>query len=137
MPISTAVCPPIIIEQGYVAIEPNGSEVRIRRANDYHTLTVKSGGSLERSEHEVPMSQEQFNVLWPTTLGRRITKQRFQVPLGDNTAELDIYQEAHLGLAIVEVEFATRGLAKQFTPPTWFGKEVTHDITYKNRHLAS
>jgi CYTH domain-containing protein len=37
---------------------------------------------------------------------------------------------------VAEVEFPSQKEAKEFHLPTWFGKEVTDDITYTNRYLA-
>jgi adenylate cyclase len=39
-------------------------------------------------------------------------------------------------LRSAEVEFKTSKQAKAFSPPDWFGKEVTEDEEYKNAHLA-
>ena len=51
------------IEQGYLALDPNGKEVRLRNSNGVYSLTVKSSGTLSREEFEVQLSQEQFDQL--------------------------------------------------------------------------
>ena len=58
---------PLSIEQGYLALEAGGQEVRLRKSDDRYWLTVKSTGSLVRKEHEVPITPEQFQALWPAT----------------------------------------------------------------------
>ena len=68
------------IEQGYVAIDPDGTEVRIRRRDGASTLTVKSGGGLARVEEELAIGDAAFARLWPLTAGRRIEKVRHVIP---------------------------------------------------------
>jgi CYTH domain-containing protein len=127
---------PVTVLQGYLAIEEDGTEVRIRRMGGRLFLTVKRGGGMVRTELETEIDLEQFEELWPGTEGRRIEKSRHAVPLGDLTAEVDVYAGRLAGLISVEVEFASREEAARFDPPAWFGREVTHDERYKNRNLA-
>jgi CYTH domain-containing protein len=126
------------IDQGYLAIGADGSEVRLRRRAGRHTLTVKSGGGLTRSESEIELSAEQFEQLWPATETRRLEKVRYEIPVADAglTIELDIYTGSLDGLIVAEVEFQGEAAAGEFTPPGWFGQEVTADEAYKNRRLA-
>lgn len=125
------------IEQGYLAVEPGGTEVRLRRRAGHCWLTAKSGRGLVRHELEVELSAEQFNELWPATEGRRLEKTRRVLPLEAGIAiELDEYGGAHAGLRVVEVEFPDENVAREFTPPDWFGAEVTGDERYANQRLA-
>ena len=124
------------IVQGYVAIEPGGTEVRLRRKGQRYFLTVKSSGSLERSEGEIELEPKRFSELWPFTEGRRVEKVRYSIPLGDQLVELDVYEGALEGLATAEVEFATPEASRGFEPPPWFGEEKTEDAGFKNRNLA-
>jgi CYTH domain-containing protein len=126
---------PTVIRQGYLAIGPD-AEVRVRNAGGFATLTVKSGSGLARTETEVPLTAEQFDVLWPATEGRRIEKRRSVVPVGGLSAQLDHYHKDLEGLAVVEVEFASVDAARRFVAPAWFGREVTDDAGYKNASLA-
>jgi adenylate cyclase len=125
------------IEQGYLAIDPAGSEVRVRRKDDETTLTVKSGIGLVRAEEEIPIDERRFSLLWPLTAGRQVVKTRFLVPLdGGLTAEVDDYAGDLAGLFTGEVEFADEAAANAFDPPSWLGREVTGDKRYANRTLA-
>jgi adenylate cyclase len=123
------------LRQGYLAAGPGG-EARVRDADGALTLTVKSGSGMERHEAEVPLMPEQFAALWPATEGRRIQKRRTLVPLDGLIAEVDEYEGGLAGLLVVEVEFASLEEARAFTPPEWFGREVTDDAAYKNASLA-
>ncbi len=125
------------IEQGYVAIDPNGAEVRVRRKGDTRVMTIKSGSGLLRGEEEWPLEPERFDALWPLTDGRRVVKTRYLVPLEDGlTAEVDVYEGALAGLVTAEVEFDSEPDSEAFAPPEWLGREVTGDARYANRTLA-
>jgi CYTH domain-containing protein len=125
------------IEQGYLALdEQSGAEVRLRRHGEELSLTVKGAGQLARVEEEFEPSAEQFESLWPLTEGRRIQKLRHELPAGELTIELDVYEGALEGLAVAEVEFPSEDASRAFEPPSWFGRELTDDARYRNRALA-
>jgi CYTH domain-containing protein len=125
------------IEQGYLTIGSDGGETRARRRGERWFLTVKSGRGLVRGEHEVELTQAQFETLWPATEGRRLEKRRHLVQGEDgHQIELDVYEGALNGLMVAEVEFDDPWRATAFVPPYWFGREVTDDPAYKNQRLA-
>jgi CYTH domain-containing protein len=125
------------IEQGYLAIAPDGVEVRVRRRAGRASLTVKSGPAHVRVEEEMALDERRFEVLWALTEGRRVAKTRHLVPLGDGlAAELDVFEGPHEGLLVAEVEFPSTGASARFAPPAWLGREVTGDPRYANQGLA-
>src|SRR5687768_14694010 len=112
------------IEQGYLAIAPDGVEVRIRRRAGRSTLTVKSGPAHVRVEEELDIDDRRFDALWALTEGRRIAKTRHLVPLEDGlTAEVDVYGDALAGLLTAEIEFASTEASAAFIPPDWLRSE--------------
>jgi CYTH domain-containing protein len=124
------------LRQGYVALD-GAAEVRIRIAGDGATLTVKSGSGLTRTEVEISVDEDQALALWALSEGRRVEKTRYRVPLeGGLVAELDRYEDALAGLSTVEVEFSSEGAATAFTPPAWFGEELTGHPGWSNAALA-
>ena len=58
------------IAQGYLAVGPGGVQVRLRKKGAVRSLTFKRGAKGVREEREIRLSVEQFNALWPATLGR-------------------------------------------------------------------
>jgi adenylate cyclase len=129
--------PSTAIEQGYLAIGDDGTEVRIRRRDADATLTVKGSGARSRVEEELEIDGARFDRLWPLTEGRRIEKTRYEIPAGDGlTIELDVYRGALEGLVVAEVEFDSDAAADAFSGPAWLGREVTDDRRYKNQRLA-
>ena len=123
------------IEQGYLVAGEDG-EVRLRRAGERRLLTVKRGAGLSRAEEEVALTPEQFEVLWPLTEGRRVTKRRHLIPHQGREVELDVYEGTLDGLLLAEIEFPDEDQARAFKPPEWLGEDVTEHPGYKNESLA-
>ena len=125
------------IEQGYIAIADDGTEVRVRRRDGGAVLTVKAGSGRSRLEEEIEIDAERFARLWPLTEARRLEKTRHLIP-GEAglTIELDVYSGGLTGLMVAEVEFGSEEEADAFEPPQWFGPEVTDDARFKNQKLA-
>lgn len=123
------------IVQAYISTDP---VIRLRKHNDTEfMLTLKSKGHLIREEIEFPLTKEQYLNLWPKVESDVICKKRYLIPIDDGlTAELDIYEDFLEGLVTVEVEFESQLAAERFMPPSWFGKDLTHDSRYKNCNLA-
>jgi adenylate cyclase len=124
------------IDQGYLAADRKGTQVRLRRAGKQFFLTYKRGTGLTREEREVRLTRTQFEKLWPGTKGHRLTKTRYDVPLNDCIVEVDVYQGKNSGLLVAEVEFESEKACKAFKPPAWFGKEVSGEGRYSNVKLA-
>jgi adenylate cyclase len=124
------------ISQGYLPLASDDTELRVRRKGDATVMTVKSGTGLDRGESEVAIPQDVFEALWALTEGRRIEKERIELPHGDATIELDRFGGALDGLLVAEVEFDSPAASERFEAPAWFGREVTDDPAYSNRSLA-
>jgi adenylate cyclase len=124
------------ILQGYVPLDSDETELRVRRKGDATVLTVKRGRGLDRGENEVEISAEAFDAVWPLTEGHRIEKRRYEIPYAGATIELDEFGGELEGLLLAEVEFASTEDSERFDPPTWLEREVTGDASYANRVLA-
>lgn len=137
--------PHVEIEQCYLCTSPT---VRVRRMGDVYILTVKEkvvngqgsvagGGPIVNREEEFALSAESYERLKSKCEGRPVLKTRYKIPLeGGLTAELDIFHGPHEGLRLVEVEFPDTAAANAFTPPAWFGEDVSADRRYRNSWLA-
>lgn len=124
------------IVQGYLHVDADGKETRLRKKGGQYFMTIKSGGGLQRSEVETEIDEDVFNRLWPATSGRRVEKKRYEVLCAGKTIELDIYAGGLLGLVTAEVEFGSVEEAQSFIPPEFLGRDVTNDRGYKNQQLA-
>jgi CYTH domain-containing protein len=123
------------IEQAYVSTGP--ASVRVRRQDDQHILTIKTGSGRNRVEIERDLNPDEFQAIWEAATELRIRKRRHRLDLGDGlVAELDLYDGSLEGRRLVEVEFDDDEAADNFQPPDWFGREVTDDNRYTNSSLA-
>lgn len=124
------------IIQGYIAVSVAGAEVRLRRKGESFFETVKTGTGVRRGEMEIALSKMQFKTLWPATRGRRLEKTRYTIKWQGKSIEFDVYKKKLAPLMVAEVEFKSRKQAADFTPPPWFGREVTDEEEHKNVNLA-
>lgn len=124
------------IAQGYLANEPGGRHVRLRKKGKTATLAFKAGRSTNREEREITLSAKQFATVWPATAGRRLGKVRYEVRWKNVTIEIDVYRGRNQGLVVAEVEFPSQSSCRNFKPPRWFGREVTGEKRYSNVRLA-
>jgi CYTH domain-containing protein len=125
------------LAQGYLASEPGGRHVRLRKKGNAASLTFKVGRGAAREEREIRLSPKQFAMLWPATARRRLRKTRYEVPWKNLKIEIDIYHGRNHGLMVAEVEFPNHASRRKFKPPSWFGREVTGEKRYSNVRLAA
>lgn len=122
------------IEQGYLCTEP---VVRIRRQDEDYYLTYKSKGLMIREEYNLPLTKDAYFHLREKIDGRLISKRRYLIPLDPYTIELDVFRSPKDDLILAEVEFPSEEEALHFTPPAWFGEDVTNSSLYHNSHLST
>ena len=139
LPANLDTFPHVEIEQGYLCTSPT---LRIRRMGDAFILTVKekqrnASSAIVNREEEFTLTADKFNLLKSKCDGRMVCKTRYRIPVGEYTAELDIFHGAHEGLRLVEVEFPSVEAADRFAPPSWFGPDVSSDPRYRNSWLAN
>jgi len=142
MPEESENCCKLEMEQGYLCRKP---VVRIRKSNDDYILTYKrkcdksgvDGNPLMNEEIEVPLTRTAFEHLREKADNHMILKTRYVIPLeGGLKAELDVFHGRLEGLCFVEVEFPDTETANAFTPPEWFGEDVSSDRRYRNGYLS-
>jgi CYTH domain-containing protein len=85
---------------------------------------------------ELPVEGRDAQALWELTEGRRVEKTRRLMRIDGAQAEVDEYGGDLAGLVVVEIEFPDEQTAQAFTPPAWFGRELTGEAEYANRSLA-
>lgn len=122
------------IEQGYLCVAP---VVRIRKQDDEYYLTYKGKGKMAREEYNLPLTAVSYAHLREKVDGILIKKTRYLIPIHDGlTAEVDVFTNPHEGLHLAEVEFESVAQALAFTPPEWFGEDVTEDSRYHNSYMS-
>ena len=66
--------------------------------------------------------------------GLVIEKRRHIIPVGELKWEIDVFEGAHPGLVIAEIELPNAQTS--FVRPPWLGAEVTGEARYYNVNLA-
>lgn len=132
-----------LLEQAYIQTSP---VIRIRQkaaikddrisASSY-ILTVKSSGMMTRQEFELPLTKEEYEELLTKASGNIIKKRRYVHPISEHLLlELDIFEDRFEGLVIAEIEFPDEDTAKNYTPSSFLGEEVTFDSRFHNSNLS-
>ena len=122
------------ISQAYISTDP---VIRIRKQNQDYILTLKSKGLLAREEIEMPISKESFLHLMTKKDGINIEKTRYKIPEPHGyLIELDVFHGVYEGFIMAEIEFPDMESANSYTPPEWFGKDVTLDSRFHNSNLS-
>jgi len=121
------------IEQVYLSTKP---VIRARRMDDAYILTCKGKGLLAREEHEMHLDAEEYGELFKRAEGTPIAKNRYLIPYGAHTIELDVFDAPFAPLVVAEVEFSSEEEAAAFAAPDWFGEDVTCDPAYTNAALS-
>lgn len=123
--------------QAYLNTDP---VIRIRREGDSYVLTYKGSGMLAREEYNLPLNKDSWDHLLGKCDGRIIEKTRYRIPLESTdealVAEVDVFERDFSGLILIEVEFPSMEAADHFTPPDWFGEDVTYRQEYHNSYMS-
>ena len=120
------------IEQHYLTT--GDEEIRIRKQDSDFFLTIKKWNGTKRIEIEVPIFESEFSALF-LLAEKSIKKTRYEISLENwDTAELDLYPD---GFSSLEVEFETDEEMTTFTPPQWFGREVSGKPEFSNAQRAT
>ena len=134
LPINLKDYPHHEIEQAYLNTDP---VIRVRRQDNDYYLTYKSKGLMAREEYNLPLNKISYEHLLEKADGNILTKTRYEIPLNDHlTIELDIFHGKFEGLILAEVEFPSMEEAENFTPPEYFGEDVTFSTEYHNSTLS-
>lgn len=134
LPLNLDTYPHREIEQAYLCTDP---VVRIRRQDDEYFLTYKGKGLMVREEYNLPLNQEAYEHLKKKADGIILSKTRYLIPLEKPlTIELDVFHGSYENLWLAEVEFPSEEEANAFTPPQWFGEDVTFSSAYHNSTLS-
>src|SRR2546428_12430912 len=113
------------IAQGYLANEPGGRHVRLRKKRKTAFLTFKVGRAAAREEREIRLSPKQFATLWPATAGRRLRKTPYENPWKKLKIEIDPYHGRKQGLIGAEVGIPNQARLPQIKPPPGVGRAIT------------
>lgn len=112
--------------------ESNSNDcLKIKQKGDKYYLIKKETNTVhERVEHVIDIKDGEFSALIKCAIQFH-RKNRYIYPYGKHLCEIDYYLDKLDGYARVEVEFDNNEDMFNFTPPEWFGSEITkinHEI---------
>ena len=121
------------IEQCYFS---SGPAVRIRKDLGHHNpykITFKGSGEIKRVEIEDNISEDTYNNLKKFMVNPKgiVNKKFWKIPIEGTKLSYEISRVDDLW-NYIEVEFKTEEEAIKFSPPDWFGTELTHSISIKD-----
>lgn len=114
-------------------VDENGikpKDTRVRKIDNKYEFTVKYYAGSKKETGQLIEKTREINkdeyIELIKKASRKVVKTRYYYNIEDGlVAEIDIYRNQHDGINIVEVEFPSLSKLHNFTPPQWFGKEVT------------
>jgi CYTH domain-containing protein len=124
------------IVQGYLSSVPERT-VRVRIKGDKGFLTIKgksSDSGMSRMEWEKEIALEEAEQLLRLCEAGIIDKIRYEIPVGKQLYEVDIFSGENEGLILAEIELESEN--ETFEKPNWLGIEVTNDNRYYNAYLS-
>ncbi len=124
------------ILQTYLTIGQTEKRIRMIDANKYY-YTEKSGEGTIREEFETQITKQEYDYFLKNfKKGKSINKNRYTITIeGAKKCEINSFVEP-IKLNLVEVEFEDEIQMEKFTPPIWFGEEVTLDKEYNSYQIA-
>jgi CYTH domain-containing protein len=124
----------VAYRQGYLSTVKERT-VRVRTIGEKGFLTIKGitvGVSRSEFEYEIPAADA--NAMLDELCERPlIEKNRYKIPFGGLTWEIDEFLGENVGLVVVEVELHDDRQTVELPP--WVGAEVSGDPRYFNSNL--
>ena len=122
------------VTEGYFAPQAGRTSfVRLQGTNCFLVLMTGAEGAMAEERTEVPRAHG--DALLDVCQGRAVYE-RTTVSLGGAVEALVDRYVRPSGLDIVSLVFPDAAAAQNFTPPVWFGAEVTTDKAYDGQSIA-
>ncbi|MDD5626257.1 MAG: hypothetical protein PHG83_03765 [Patescibacteria group bacterium] len=113
--------------------------LRLRKKGNVFEMTKKfpkiNNDASEQEEHTIVLSEEEFIALSKLD-GKKFRKFRYYYPIGDMTAEIDIYLDDLEGLALADFEFKSIKERNIFAMPDFCLADVIQEKVLAGGMLA-
>lgn len=112
--------------------------LRLRKAGSCYELTKKvvlNGDLTTNEEHTIPLNSDEYRAL-SALPGRKIHKLRYYYPVGEYTAEINLFLGALAGLVTIEFEFENQSEMAQFAMPSFALADISHEHWASGGKLA-
>ena len=121
------------IQQGYLMVTEN-ENLRIRIINNTKAFVCFKSKKTDLARNEYEFQVSIVDGLEMLKLAKfKLEKVRQTVVIDAGQVDVDFYKN---GKYVAEIEFDSEDEANNFTPPDWFGLEVTNDLNYSNIEIA-
>ncbi|AUS02899.1 CYTH domain protein [Vibrio phage 2.275.O._10N.286.54.E11] len=125
------------IIQMYIHEEGEDTVCRLRLIDGHKALITQKDKSLDGgfscNELESRIPYHIGLVMYDACGNPPIIKERYRIPHGELTFEVDVFSDHNKGLVLIEIEMPSKDTV--ITLPDWVGEEVTLDPRYKNVNL--
>jgi CYTH domain-containing protein len=139
LPAALASLRPVVIHDVYVPEEANHASLRLRHRGDKYEITkkvpVSGNDSSKQFEHTIVLNQDEFEALAAVSK-KDILKRRYSLEIAGRTAEIDVFDGALSGLAVIDFEFDSEEEMNTFEMPPEALADVTQDETIAAGFLA-
>lgn len=134
-----SAAPTRIIDKYISPLDDTRTKLRLRQNGSQYELTKKINTDPHdlsvQDEYTIPLTIHEFNLLCKLE-GREVTKDRYKATAENTTLEVDVFRGQLEGLILIEVEFASKSERNAFTPPAYFGQDVTQEAFVAGAYLA-
>ncbi len=113
----------------YVPNETGHATLRIRKKGKKFEITRKEpqeNDPSEMIETTIPITEKEFDVLKKIN-GYATRKNRYECPVGNRIAEIDVFLDDLSGLVLIDFEFENTEEKKRFTKPEICLSDVTNE----------
>ncbi len=115
----------------YIPKESAHPSLRLRKNGDHFEMTkkepIKEGDASQQQEQTIILTEQEFIALNKQVEGKRLRKIRYQLQYKNNTAEVDVFQDALAGLVLVDFEFKSNRDKNNFQMPGFCLADVTQE----------
>lgn len=130
MPNNLADCRHSEMFDVYLPISNSHPHLRLRKRGNILEMTKKTlinpDDASSQIEQTIRLAQDEFDALLKVD-GKRVKKIRYYLKLDGYTMEVDVFQDALLGLVLVDVEFNSIEEKESFQMPDFCHIEVTQE----------
>lgn len=113
----------------------HGIEIRIQKKGEKYEWERKvESSSLGRDSLKYEITEAEFEFFRQYSVTS--IKRESYIVESSPPISIKVYDGEHEGLIRVEVEFSSEGEAKKYTPPTWFGPEITNLPLGRDKELS-
>jgi len=139
LPVGIQKARSVLIRDIYIPESVGHAHLRLRQKDDSYVITKKypvaGEDSSKQYEHTIELEKAEFDAMAKCS-NKDFTKRRYFMELAGHPAEVDVYQDKLLGLAVIDFEFNYEDEKNAFITPDFVLADVTQDEAVAGGFLA-